>query len=80
MSSTKAAEPATLLADYLDEKARRVKAIETQAEAIIHDKGDQAGYQAKMREKAELLSALAVEAAPLVKALEPDLAEAEKGE
>lgn len=64
------------LADFLDDKARQVKAIEAEAEAVIHGKGDQAGYQAKMREKAELLSALAKDAAKLVKALKPGLADA----
>lgn len=72
MSST----PIAALADYLDEKARRVKTIEAEAEAIIHSEGDQAGYEALMRQKAELLKALADDAAPLVKALGPGLADA----
>lgn len=70
------AEATAKLADFLDEKARRIKAVEAEAEVIIHGKGDQAGYQAKMREKAELLSALAAEAAPLVKTLGPGMREA----
>jgi len=68
--------PTAALADYLDEKARRVKALEAEAEAIIHSEGDQAGYEALMRQKAELLEALADEATPLVKALGPGLADA----
>lgn len=64
------------LADFLDEKAKQVKAIEAEAEATIHGKGDQAGYEAKMREKAELLSKLSGEAAPLVAALGSGLADA----
>ncbi len=68
--------PTAALADYLDEKARQVKALEAEAEAVIHDEGDQAGYQGLMRRKAELLQALAADAAPLVKALGPGLAEA----
>lgn len=70
------AAAAEKLADFLDEKARKVKTIEAEAEAIIHGKGDQAGYEAKMREKAELLSKLSGEAAPLVAALGRGLAEA----
>jgi hypothetical protein len=68
--------PAAALADSLDEKARRVKALETEAEAVIHGEGDQARYKEFMRQKAELLKALADDAAPLVKALGPGLADA----
>lgn len=68
--------PAAALADYLDEKARQVRAIEAEAEAIIHGKGDQSGYQATMRKKAELLAALADDAESLVEALPVPLAEA----
>ncbi len=64
------------LADYLDEKARQVKALETEAQAIIHNEGDQAGYEAAMRRKAELLAALAADAAPLLQALSAPLAAA----
>lgn len=70
------AAAAAKLADFLDEKARKVKTLETEAEAVIHGKGDQAGYEAKMREKAELLSRLSGEAAPLVAALGRGLADA----
>ncbi|HWR03315.1 MAG TPA: hypothetical protein VN419_04780 [Humidesulfovibrio sp.] len=69
------ADATAKLADFLDEKAKQVKAIETEAEAIIHGKGDQAGYEAKMREKAALLSKLSGEAAPLVAALGRGLAD-----
>lgn len=72
MSST----PTAALADFLDEKARRVKDIETEAQAIIHNTGDQSGYEALMRQKAELLAALEQEALPLIKALGPGLADA----
>ncbi len=72
--------PTAALADFLDDKARQVRAIEAEAEAIIHgagdQPGDQAGYQAKMRRKAELLAALADEAEALAEALPVPLAEA----
>lgn len=69
------ADSIVTLATFLDEKAKQVKAIEAEAEAIIHGKGDQAGYEAKMREKAELLSKLSGEAEPLVAALGRGLAD-----
>lgn len=68
--------PTAALADYLDDKARQVRAIEAEAETAIHAKGDQPAYQALMRRKAELLQALADDAAPLVKPLGPGLAQA----
>ncbi len=61
--------PTAALADFLDERAARVRAIEAEAEALIHDKQDQAGYTAKMREKAGLLAGLAEAAHELVDAL-----------
>lgn len=61
--------PITALADLLDQRARTVRAIESAAEAIVQVNKDQAGYVAKMREKAELLATLAEDAAPLVDAL-----------
>ncbi len=64
------------LATFLEERAATVHALEAEAEALIHDKKDQAGYAAKMREKAELLADLAEDAEPLVNALEPVLAKA----
>ena len=67
---------ACVLADFLEQRARAVRAIETEAEAIIHGQGDQAGYVAKMRQKATLLEALAADAQALVSALEPVLAKA----
>jgi len=57
--------PTAALADYLDEQARRIKALEAEAEAVIHGEGDQAAYQALMRQKAELLKALAADASDL---------------
>jgi len=68
--------PAAALADFLDGKAALVKALEAKAQEIIHGKGDQAGYEAKMREKAELLAALAEDAENLAQALPAPLAEA----
>lgn len=65
---------ASRLADFLEQRAQAVQAIEAEAGAIIHGQGDQAGYGAKMREKAALLAALAADARPLVLALEPRLA------
>ena len=70
------ADAAAKLADFLDEKAQQVKAIEAEAEAVIHGKGDQAGYEALMRKKAELLSNIASDAAPLAAALGRGLSDA----
>jgi hypothetical protein len=66
---------ASALADFLEQRAKAVRAIEAEAEAVIHGQADQAGYVAKMREKAALLAALATDARPLVLALEPRLSE-----
>lgn len=68
--------PAAALAEFLDNKARAVRAIEAEAEEIIHNKGDQSGYEATMRQKAELLAALADDAASLTDSLPVPLAEA----
>jgi hypothetical protein len=67
---------ASILADFLEQRAKAVRAIEAEAGAIIHGQGDQAGYVDKMREKATLLAALDEDARPLVRALEPVLAKA----
>lgn len=67
---------ATALADFLEQRAKAVHAIEAEAEAVIHGHGDQAGYVAKMREKAMLLSELATDAEALVQALPSALARA----
>jgi hypothetical protein len=67
---------ASMLADFLEQRARAVRTIEAEAEATIHGQGDQAGYVAKMREKALLLAALDEDAQALVQALEPVLAKA----
>lgn len=67
---------AAVLADFLEQRARAVRALEAEAEGIIHGQGDQAGYAAKMREKALLLADLAGDAQGLVLALEPALAQA----
>ena len=61
--------PAAALADYLDGKVNEIKGIEAQAQAILLGKGDQTGYQALMRQKAELLAALYDDADALVDAL-----------
>jgi len=63
------ANPAAALADYLDQKAQAVSDIETRAQAELNGGGGQPAYQALMREKAELLAALADDASPLVEAL-----------
>ncbi|MBU1041068.1 MAG: hypothetical protein KKF77_08225 [Proteobacteria bacterium] len=64
---------ASVLADFLEQRAKAVRAIEAEAEAIIHGdghvQGDQAGYVAKMRQKAMLLADLAGDAQGLVLAL-----------
>lgn len=62
--------PILALASFLDQRAASVKAIEAEAEAALHGSGGQSAYAGKMREKAELLSALAEEAEALVSALE----------
>ncbi len=67
---------AAVLADFLEQRARAVRAIEAEAEAILHGQGDQAGYVAKMREKALLLADLAGDCQGLVLALEPLLSTA----
>ena len=54
--------PTAALADFLDQRAIAVREIEAEAEIIIHEQKDQAAYAAKMREKAELLAALAKDA------------------
>lgn len=73
---------ASVLADFLEQRAKGVRAIEAEAEAIIHGtghgtghgdghgQGNQAGYVAKMREKAMLLADLAGDAQGLVLALD----------
>lgn len=68
--------PFAALADFLDAQARAVKAMETQAEKIIRDTGDQPGYEKTMRQKAQLLATLADDAAPLVRALPAPLKDA----
>lgn len=67
---------ASVLADFLEQRARAVRSIEVEAETIIHGKGDQAGYVAKMRDKAMLLADLAGDAQGLVLALPSGLADA----
>lgn len=62
--------PILALADFLEARAAAVKAIEAEAESILHGSGDQAAYAAKMRQKAELLAALAEDSDALVTALE----------
>jgi Flp pilus assembly protein TadG len=69
MSRAASASPTAALADYLDEKARAVRALEAEADTAIHGQNDQAGYEALMRRKAQLLADLAADAAPLVSAL-----------
>ncbi|OIO05149.1 MAG: hypothetical protein AUJ49_01780 [Desulfovibrionaceae bacterium CG1_02_65_16] len=83
------ATPTAALADYLDQKAQAVKDIETRAAAELNggqaggqasgQAGGQAAYQALMRQKAELLAALADDARPLVLTLpEPRAEEADE--
>lgn len=67
---------ASVLADFLEQRARAVRSIEVEAETIIHGKGDQAGYVARMRDKAMLLADLAGAAQGLVLALPSGLADA----
>ncbi|MDP3428301.1 MAG: hypothetical protein Q8S17_13115, partial [Humidesulfovibrio sp.] len=67
---------ASVLADFLEQRARAVRAIEAEAEALIHGQADQAGYVAKMRDKALLLADLAGDAQGLVLALDQARSEA----
>lgn len=61
---------------FLVDRAGRVRDLEAEAAEIIHDQGDQRGYEAKMAEKAELLADLAGEAEPLLAGVDPDKAQA----
>jgi hypothetical protein len=61
--------PTAALADFLDDRAAKVRAIEAEAEELIHGAKDQAGYQAKMRQKAELLSKIAEDGGALAAGL-----------
>jgi hypothetical protein len=69
MEEQMSTNPAAALADFLDERAATVRAIEAEAEAIIRNQKDQAGYTARMRGKAELLAKLAEDGRALAAAL-----------
>lgn len=64
------------LKTFLQDRARQVRELEAEAAEIIHGRGDQKGYEAKMSEKAELLADLAEEAGPLLEAANPATARA----
>jgi hypothetical protein len=68
--------PIVALANFLDERAGAVHALEAEAAALIHGQQDQAGYAAVMRRKAELLAAIAEDAHELLDALPQPLADA----
>lgn len=61
--------PAAALADFLDAKAKEVKAIEARGQALLAGSPDQSGFEASMREKATLLSKISEDAEALVDAL-----------
>ncbi len=60
---------------FLEDKAKRVRRLEAEADKALQGDGGQGAYGAKMRDKAMLLAALPNDVAPLLKALDPDDAE-----
>ncbi|MFV0349386.1 MAG: hypothetical protein ACK5JO_12425 [Halodesulfovibrio sp.] len=56
----------TTLSDWLEGRAKAVRTLESKAEKVLHDEQDQNRYRQIMLEKANLLTNLAEEAAPLV--------------
>lgn len=60
------------LLDFLRERIRLVREAEETALDLLHNKGDDAGYRAGMRRKAELLANMAEDAAPLLEAMTPE--------
>lgn len=61
------------LVDFLETKARKIRAIEAEGDAIIQATGDQRTFEIKIREKAKLLAAIAEDGWPLVEKVEGDL-------
>lgn len=53
------------LIDWLEQRAARVRELESRAREVIETRRDQKGYEALMREKAQLLAGLAEEAGAL---------------
>ncbi|WP_449242738.1 hypothetical protein [Desulfovibrio sp.] len=64
------------LAAFLEERAALVRGLESEAAGLLHGGGDQKSYEEAMRRKAELLAALAEDAAPLLEGLDAGRAEA----
>jgi len=58
--------------DFLRERIKRVKELESRALDSLHGGGDEAAYREGMRGKAQLLADLAADAAPLLDGLAPE--------
>ncbi len=57
------------LIELLEERAQQVRALETRADAVIQERGDQKGYERLMHGKAMLLAELYDETKELAKGL-----------
>jgi len=57
--------------DFLRDRIRQVRKAEETALDLLHNKGSESGYRQAMRRKAEILSALAADAAPHLDGVEP---------
>ena len=62
----------TELVALLRQRAQRVRELEAQAEQAIHQDRSQAGYEERMRDKAELLADLADDCRPLLDGISAD--------
>ena len=58
--------------DFLRERIRLVRETEETALDHLHNRGDEAGYREHMRRKAELLAAMAADAAPRLDGVNPE--------
>jgi hypothetical protein len=56
--------------NFLRDRISRVRDIENTAHDLLHNAGDEAGYRAAMRRKAELLVGLSAAAAPFLDAVD----------
>lgn len=58
--------------NFLRETIRQVRDIENTAHDLLHAAGDEAGYRAAMRRKAELLAGLSAAASPFLGSVSPE--------
>lgn len=58
--------------DFLRERIRLVREAEDAAQDHLHNRGDEPGYREHMRRKAQLLAAMAADAAPLLDGVSPE--------